>query len=114
MGKWTEKLQKKEKSFQIPTHKALTEPTEGAFVSTVSGKPLCIQKNKQVLRVNSTVLNQDIVIVPDDSEPTGKDWKPNIYSDSEVKVIHRDKLSSEGVQSVHMVREVFEGVVVDV
>ena len=114
MGKWIDRLRKRAKNFQIPTRKALTEPTEGAFVSNVSGQPIGIQKNKRVLRVNSTALNREVLVVPDDCEPAVKDWNPNTYLDSEVRVIHRDKLSREGVQSVHMVREIFEGIVVEV
>jgi hypothetical protein len=114
MGKWIDRLRKRAKSFQIPIRKPLTEPTKAPSVSNVSGQPIGIQKNKRVLRVNSTALNREVLVVPDDCDPAVKDWNPNTYLDSEVRVIHRDKLSSESVQSVHMVREVFEGIVVDV
>jgi hypothetical protein len=108
MGQWLEALKKKN-----APHEQLTKPTKDPFVSSVSCQPIGIQKNKRVLRVNSTVLNQEILVVPDDCE-TGKEWNPNVYLDSEVALLNRDKLSSEGVQAVHLVRSVFEGVVVDV
>ena len=111
MGKWADRLRERQ-NLQIPTPKQLTKPTKAPSVSFVSAPPKDIQNNG-IIKVHSDKLNQEIWVLPDGDENDFSVFDSKVYLDSEVRELVKLDTSSMGLKSIHLVREVFEGVIID-